>query len=379
MENIIIRQGDCMSLIKDLPDSSVDCVITDPPYNVLALDWDKQEINWKELSKELFRVLRYGGSAYIFGQTPFIFKVYEEMIKAKFEFRQDLVWVKNRGFSLATTIYTKFHENILLFWKSPKSQIDRFGQYIKKVRSQKEISLRQIGELCNEKWYHRGGHMYYETGLACPTKEQYLKLKEVLGLDNRFDNLFEKPIFNFEDIKIDGEPYKITREAQKLYGIKSNLGKYTQVNEGKRNPKTVLEYSIIQGGNEYTGHPTQKPIKLIRYLIKASTNENDLVLDCFAGSGTTLVACQELKRRGVGFEKETGYVSLTNKRLNQKNIHHFSNTQNPTDFVLSESLISDKRETAVSPNSKPNGFELSRENPSDFPARAFANAKVVYH
>lgn len=122
---------------------------------------------------------------------------------------------------------------------------------------------------------------------------------------------------DFEEIKLEGKPYKITREAQKLYGIKSNLGKYTQVNDGKRNPKTILEYSIIQGGNEYTGHPTQKPIKLIRYLIKASTNENDLILDCFAGSGTTLVASKQLNRKFIGFEINPSYIKMAKKRLAQ--------------------------------------------------------------
>jgi len=316
-----VYNEDCIDFLKKVDDNSVDLIILDPPYNVLALDWDKQEVDWKGLSKELFRILRWGGSAYIFGQTPFIFKVYNEMIKGKFEFRQDLVWVKNRGFSLAITVYAKFHENILLFWKSPKSQIEEFGKYIKKVRIQKDISLRKIGELCNEKWYHRGGHMYYETGLACPTKEQYLQLKEVLGLDNRFDNLFEKPIFNFEDIKLEGEPYKMNRKRPKLYGQKSTMAEnFEVINDGKRNPKTILKYSIIQSGNEYTGHPTQKPIKLIRYLIKASSIEKDIVLDCFVGSGTVAVASKQLNRNYLCCDKDKKYFEITKKRLCQESL-----------------------------------------------------------
>ena len=62
----------------------------------------------------------------------------------------------------------------------------------------------------------------------------------ILDLDNRFDNLFERPLFNFEDIKLEGKPYKITRKEQKVYGIKSNMGEFTQINEGKRNPKQLL-------------------------------------------------------------------------------------------------------------------------------------------
>ncbi len=312
-----IHQGDCLERLKEIPDNSVDVILTDPPYNVLALEWDKQEIDWKNLAKELFRVLKYSGCVYIFGQAPFIFGVYQDMIKSNFEFRQDLVWYKNRGFSLTKTIFTKYHENILLFWKTPKLKLKEFGIYIKGKRVKKGISLRKIGELCDEVWYHRGGHMYYETGLACPTKQQYIKLKEVLNLDSRFDNLFDRPTFNFEDIKLDGKPYKITRKAQKIYGVKSNLGEYTQINNGSRNPKTVLEYSIIQGGKEYVGHPTQKPIELLKYLLTASSIKGEIILDPFIGVGSTAIACKQLNRKFIGIEKEKDYVKLANKRLQE--------------------------------------------------------------
>lgn len=323
---------DCLEGMKQLEDNSVDLILTDPPYNVLALDWDKQEINWKELSKELFRVLKDFGSIYIFGQTPFIFRVYNDMVKAKFDFRQDLVWIKNRGFSLTTTTYTKFHENILYFIKDDREKWIMFGRYVKQQRNKLGLSLKKIGELCNQQYYYRGGYQFFETGRKQNvSRAEYDKLKEVLELDDKFDKeLFNSQSFNFEDIKLKGEPYKITRKAQKLYGIKSNLGEYTQINDGKRNPKTVLEYSIIQGGNEYTGHPTQKPIKLIRYLIKASTNEDDLVLDCFAGSGTTLVASKQLNRNFIGFEISKEYCDIANKRLSQERLDTFTSNENNT-------------------------------------------------
>jgi len=311
---------DCFDFLKGVDNNSVDLIIIDPPYNILALDWDKQEINWEELSKELFRVLKDFGSVYIFGQTPFIFKVYNDMVKAKFDFRQDLVWVKNRGFSLATSIYTKFHENILYFIKDDREKWIRFGKYVKEQRKKLELSLRKIGELCNQQYYYRGGYQFFETGRKQNvSRAEYEKLKEVLELDDRFDKeLFNSHSFNFEDIQLEGEPYKITKEAQKLYGIKSNLGRYTQVNEGKRNPKTILKYSIIQGGNEYTGHPTQKPIKLIRYLIKASSVEKDVVLDCFVGSGTTAVASKQLNRNYLCCDNDKEYFKITKRRLQQE-------------------------------------------------------------
>ncbi|MBR2033755.1 MAG: site-specific DNA-methyltransferase [Alphaproteobacteria bacterium] len=66
---------------------------------------------------------------------------------------------------------------------------------------------------------------------------------------------------------------------------------------------------------ENTNHPTQKPEKLIAKLILASSNENDLVLDPFLGSGTTAVVAKKLGRRFIGIEREKEYAALALKRL----------------------------------------------------------------
>ncbi len=166
-----------------------------------------------------------------------------------------------------------------------------------------------------------GGFNFFETGMTYPKREYYDKLKEVLQLNDDFDCLFDRPTFNFEDIKLDGEPYKITRKEQKVYGMKSNMGEFTQINNGKRNPKSVLEYSIIQSGKEYFGHPTQKPKELIKYLIKSCSNKGDIILDPFLGSGTTAVAAKELGRKFIGIEKEQKYVEIANKRLTQESLN----------------------------------------------------------
>ncbi|GAG25690.1 unnamed protein product, partial [marine sediment metagenome] len=63
-------------------------------------------------------------------------------------------------------------------------------------------------------------------------------------------------------------------------------------------------------------HPTEKPVELIKWIIRNNSNEGDLILDPFAGSGATLVACQELKRRYIGIEVNEDYVNIIKKRLN---------------------------------------------------------------
>ena len=74
-------------------------------------------------------------------------------------------------------------------------------------------------------------------------------------------------------------------------------------------------------------HPTPKPKNLIRYLVKNCSNDNDLILDPFMGSGTTALACKQLNRRWVGFEISPEYCKIIQKRLSQKVITGFFDTQ----------------------------------------------------
>jgi len=67
-----------------------------------------------------------------------------------------------------------------------------------------------------------------------------------------------------------------------------------------------------------TKHPTEKPTELIRWLIKVGSNEGDLVLDCFGGSGTTGVACKQLNRNYILIEKEQKYYDMALGRLSQE-------------------------------------------------------------
>lgn len=84
-------------------------------------------------------------------------------------------------------------------------------------------------------------------------------------------------------------------------------------NGGLGYPKDIL--TISNANQQGRIHPTQKPVELFEYLIKTYTNENDLVLDNCAGSGTTAVACTNLNRRWVCMEKETKYFDLAIARL----------------------------------------------------------------
>ena len=64
-----------------------------------------------------------------------------------------------------------------------------------------------------------------------------------------------------------------------------------------------------------TKHPTEKPEILIEWLVKIGSNEEDVILDPFIGSGTTAIACLKLNRKFIGIEKEDEYIKIANARI----------------------------------------------------------------
>lgn len=74
-------------------------------------------------------------------------------------------------------------------------------------------------------------------------------------------------------------------------------------------------YSVLIGSNKL--HHTQKPVALFEYLIKTYTNQGELVLDPFIGSGTTAVAAINTERKYIGFEKDDKYFEVAKNRLDK--------------------------------------------------------------
>ena len=97
-------------------------------------------------------------------------------------------------------------------------------------------------------------------------------------------------------------------------GFDDNKISYT-FNFSKQNEMHNFIQTPICMGNERTAHPTQKPKKVLSHLIKIFTNENDLILDCFAGSGTLAETTDELKRSSINIESDHVYFNIMKKRL----------------------------------------------------------------
>ena len=74
---------------------------------------------------------------------------------------------------------------------------------------------------------------------------------------------------------------------------------------------------IVPWSKERVKHPTQKPLAIIERILTIFSNENDMVLDQFSGSGTSAVAARKLNRNFIGFEKDKNYYDISKERLKE--------------------------------------------------------------
>jgi DNA modification methylase len=107
-------------------------------------------------------------------------------------------------------------------------------------------------------------------------------------------------------------PQKKSEHTGKMSFVKK--GNPNNILLEKVNPRTVIKFDVPPR-SKGTLHPTQKPVTLGRYLIRTYTNEGDLVLDGFCGSGSFLVAAMLEKRNFIGIELDENYCAIARKRL----------------------------------------------------------------
>jgi len=105
-------------------------------------------------------------------------------------------------------------------------------------------------------------------------------------------------------------------------GWKFNYKNMKKYNQGKQ-LRDVWEFPLCQGSERIKGkggraaHPTQKPLELFKRLIEMATDEGDIVIDPFMGSGTTALAAMQLNRNWIGIDNNKEYIDLSNKRINK--------------------------------------------------------------
>ena len=113
-----------------------------------------------------------------------------------------------------------------------------------------------------------------------------------------------------------------TKKDYNFNKIYSNIPKKTKgMGEKNGQPNRALSNvwtdisPLVPWSKEKVKHPTQKPVKLMERIVTVFSNENDLVLDCFMGSGSTGVACRNLNRNFIGIEKDKEYFEIAEERV----------------------------------------------------------------
>jgi len=340
MEINKIYQGDCMDLLKVIPNETIDLIIADPPYNIGIDKWDSKKsvneyLDWlKPIIEEYFRVLRKNGSLYIFGNFNFIGDIKVLISKYKFKLLSWIIWDKGSKKQNATRTYADVTEHILLFVKGLEKDIDipteinKVRDYLREEKAKSGMTNKWFSEEFS-KLYNKVGcrdrsvieHYFSEKQWVFPSEEIYKKILQKTGFFERDYGELKK--------EYKEQRYTFNQEAIRM----------------KRNPKDRRKFAydkqicpnVWYFNNKYEmtlyEHETVKPLDLIKNLIKASSNEEDLILDTFLGSGSTIEACNQLNRRWVGSEISPEYVTLINKkRLNKKYLHQFDVTQTPSEF-----------------------------------------------
>lgn len=289
-KNVIYNEECIQGLSEKIKDESIDLIISDPPYfKVIGEKWDymwRTEEDYLEWSKqwisEASRVLRKGGSFYLFGYFRMLSRLLPILEENGLELRQQIVL--NKGMQAvsgrATKNYKMFPnvtESILFLYKDSKPFVKSF---LKERQKELGLTAKYINEALGVK--SNGGGMWsiYTGKNVCkqlPTEDLWIKLQNILEFDIPYSKISQT--FNAQMGATD------VWDDIKFYGEKNRF------------------------------HPTQKPLDLITRLVLTSSDEGDIVVDPFMGSGTTAKVALETNRKFVGFEISKEYCDIANERI----------------------------------------------------------------
>ena len=321
-DNIQLFKGDCLEIMENIESNSINLILTDPPYNISKdKKWDK----WKtvdayvEFMGQVFlecqRVLKNNGSFYFFHNdflqivelqnyinknTDFIFNSF--IIWDKGDFRA-LSWKnpseKNNLRSWFNTCeyclyYTFQDETGLKKIKTDMNNFKNLRKYSKNIQEFIGLKLKEINKILG---HRRAEHFFYHSStqwdLCIP--EVYQQLIDTFKI-NEYKHFREYKDLRqeYEDLR---QEYENLRYTHNLDTNHNNIWR----SKAKRNSGKL--------------HACEKPVDILERIIKTSSNEGDVVLDCFAGSGSTGIACLNTNRKFIGIEKEDKYFDIAYNRI----------------------------------------------------------------
>jgi len=146
-------------------------------------------------------------------------------------------------------------------------------------------------------------------------KKMPLAEVELIAVYSKKKSRLKDLTFNWKEIAERGEPYRRTFNRQN--NTRKPIKPYVSESNGIRYPRQILNFpsKCNLPESERTDHPTQKPLGLCGYVIKALSNPSNLVCDPFSGSGSVAVACHRLGRRFIGIERNPIYFQMAQERL----------------------------------------------------------------
>lgn len=286
MRETELYHGDCLTLMKEIPDGSIDMVLCDLPYGITNHEWDKV-IDGESLFCEYKRICKQNANVLLFCNIEFAKYLMLQTFPS--EFSHCLIWVKDKKtrhlsvknlpmsqyemilcFRVNKYANKKNHEELRIYFTE---ELEKSGKTVKQIES-------EIPNYSAHHWFR------FSSDFRIPTERNYKRLQEITGCFSR----------DYAEIKTE-----FMRE-------KNNVCTYNGKNESD-----VLRFSLT----EKREHPTQKPVSLLEYLVTTYTNEGDLVLDNCMGSGSAGVACVNTGRRFIGIELDDGYFDIAEKRIHE--------------------------------------------------------------
>ncbi len=285
-----ITCGNCLDYLPQLADGSIDCLLSDIPYGIGLDDWD---------------VLHENTNSALLGQSP------AQVGKSGFKRRGKPI----RGWSAADRNIPKEYQEWCTRWASlayPKLK-DGASVFIfcaRRTMHRAVVALEDSGFLVKDIliWEKPGAH-HRAQKLSGVLQKRGLGDEARKWQGWRLGNL--APIW--EPIVWLFKPYDYTITDNVLVHEVGAINTGDSQIDGK-SPTNLLRFDFAD--DEARIHEAQKPVALLEFLVRLTTRERQLVLDPFAGSGSTAVACKRLNRRFIGFEINETYAVAAQQRLN---------------------------------------------------------------
>lgn len=296
----ILAKGDSLELLKSLPDHSVSLILTDPPYHATKkkniygdthFEEDRHYLEWMgEFAKEWVRVLRPNGSLFCYCDSSMSARL-EVLFSESFNILSHVVWTKpnDPGFDgwkgkmkkESLRQWYAHSERIIFAEPAIDGNLHRsyFGEFLRSVRKKSGLSGHSLTELTGAygKVNHGGAVSNWEAGRNTPSREQYEKICSAILSTGNVDYM---------------PPYE---DVIRVFNM-----------DGTKEFTDVWNFPSVR---PYKGkHPAEKPLAMLKHAIEATTYPGDIVLDCFAGSGSTAIAAIALGRKSISMEIDEKWV-----------------------------------------------------------------------